>query len=78
MIIKRLNNSFYGMIMSCFLVIFIMESSKQNEKELKQISINISILESMVGELRKAKLKCLELSEHLNRDLPKLEYYEIL
>ena len=55
-----------------------MESSKQNEKELKQISINTSILESMVGELRKAKLKCLELSEHLNRDLPKLEYYEIL
>jgi hypothetical protein len=48
------------------------DPQKQHDKDLKQISIILLSIESLVGELRKAKLKCLELSEHLNEELPNL------
>lgn len=52
-----------------------MEIPKRHEKELKQVSTILPNSESLLSDLRKAKLKCIELCEQLNRDLPQLEQY---
>ena len=55
-----------------------MDANHHLQLEKKQISTKWHYAEGLLADFRRSKMKCLELCEQANEDMPDLQRYEVL